>query len=100
MPNSETLIDVVDLSLSFGGVLSMNAVSMTVGRGELLALIGPNGAGKTSLLNCINGFYRPDSGSVSFKGKDITGGRARGMAQGRHLRSCRPRGGGQDLSGR
>jgi ABC-type branched-subunit amino acid transport system ATPase component len=72
MPAFETLIDVVELTLSFGRVLSLNAVSMTVGRGELLALIGPNGAGKTSRLNCINGFYRPDSGTIAFKEKDIT----------------------------
>jgi len=72
MPIAETIIEIAELSLSFGGVLSLNSVNLTVGRGELLALIGPNGAGKTSLLNCLNGFYRPDSGSISFKGKDIT----------------------------
>lgn len=72
MSISEKMIDIVELSLSFGGVLSLNSVSMAVGRGELLALIGPNGAGKTSMLNCLNGFYRPDSGRIVFKGKDIT----------------------------
>jgi len=41
--------------------------------GEILAIIGPNGAGKTCLLNCINGFYRPDRGTITFEDQDITG---------------------------
>ena len=50
----------------------MNGVSFDVRPGEILAIIGPNGAGKTSLLNCINGFYRPDSGSILFEGHEVT----------------------------
>lgn len=71
MSPEETILKVEDLSLSFGGVTALNAVSMDVRPGELLALIGPNGAGKTCLLNCINGFYRPDRGSVRYKGEEI-----------------------------
>ena len=48
-----------DLSLSFGGVSALVDVSMDIRDNEILAIIGPNGAGKTALLNCINGFYKP-----------------------------------------
>ncbi len=66
------LIQVNSLKLSFGGVLALNQIDLDIYEGELLALIGPNGAGKTCLLNCINGFYKPDSGHIKYKGKDIT----------------------------
>ncbi|MFH1479759.1 MAG: ABC transporter ATP-binding protein [Pseudomonadota bacterium] len=56
----------------FGGVSALNRVSLHVREWEILAVIGPNGAGKTCLLNCINGFYRPQSGSISFQGKEMT----------------------------
>jgi branched-chain amino acid transport system ATP-binding protein len=65
-------LEVRDLSLSFGGVIALSNVSLSVKTGELLAVIGPNGAGKTSLLNCLTGYYEPQSGSVLFNGKDIT----------------------------
>ncbi|MGD8228101.1 MAG: ABC transporter ATP-binding protein [Desulfobacteraceae bacterium] len=60
------------LTLSFGAVQALVNVSIEVKEHELLAIIGPNGAGKTSLLNCINGFYRPDMGGIYFLGEDIT----------------------------
>ena len=66
------LIQVESLKLSFGGVLALNQIDFNVYEGELLALIGPNGAGKTCLLNCINGFYKPEGGRIKYKGKDIT----------------------------
>ena len=56
------------LSLSFGGLRALDRVGMAVNRGELFAVIGPNGAGKTTLFNCISGLYRPDRGSILFKG--------------------------------
>jgi branched-chain amino acid transport system ATP-binding protein len=65
-------LDVSDLSLSFGGVMALGNVSLSVTTGELLAVIGPNGAGKTSLLNCLTGYYRPQKGTIIFNGKDIT----------------------------
>lgn len=65
-------LEVDNLSLSFGGVKALNRVDLRVKTGELLALIGPNGAGKTSLLNCLTGFYRPQTGNIRFNGKDIT----------------------------
>jgi branched-chain amino acid transport system ATP-binding protein len=67
-----SLASVSELSLSFGGVKVLTNISMDVFHGELLALIGPNGAGKTSFINCISGFYRPQSGRIIFDGKDVT----------------------------
>jgi branched-chain amino acid transport system ATP-binding protein len=58
--------------LSFGKVQALVDVSLQVREGEILGIIGPNGAGKTSLLNCINGFYRPQRGRIFFQGHDIT----------------------------
>jgi len=60
------------LHLSFGGVHALIDVSLDVREGEILSIIGPNGAGKTCILNCINGFYRPQQGNIYFEGRDIT----------------------------
>ena len=60
------------VSKRFGGVRAVEEVSIAVRRGEIASIIGPNGAGKTSLLNMISGFYRPDTGSITFDGHDIT----------------------------
>jgi branched-chain amino acid transport system ATP-binding protein len=68
------------LSLHFGGLLVLDAISLQIHPGELLALIGPNGAGKTSVLNCISGLYRPSDGKVVFEGRDITGYRPHAVA--------------------
>ena len=57
----------------FGGVVAVRDLSFDVPAGEVLGLMGPNGAGKTTLLNVIGGEYKPDSGTVKFKGNDITG---------------------------
>ncbi len=65
-------IKIQNLSLSFGGVKSLTDVSVDVRDREILAVIGPNGAGKTCLLNCINGFYKPQSGEIYFDDKRIT----------------------------
>ncbi len=61
------------LSLSFGAVEALKDVSITIAPGEIHAIIGPNGAGKSSLLNCLSGFYRPQSGAVLFESCEITG---------------------------
>jgi branched-chain amino acid transport system ATP-binding protein len=61
-----------NLSLSFGGVRALVDVSLDIRDNEILAIIGPNGAGKTSLLNCINGFYRPQKGEIYYDGQRIT----------------------------
>ncbi|HIP25789.1 MAG TPA: ABC transporter ATP-binding protein [Archaeoglobus profundus] len=65
-------LQIKNVTLKFGGVTALDNVSFDMKRGEILALIGPNGAGKTSLLNCISGFYKPQSGKIFFKGIDIT----------------------------
>jgi len=64
-----TLLAVESVSLSFGGVKAIRNVSFDIRKGEIRAIIGPNGAGKTSMLNVINGFYHPQEGTISFKGK-------------------------------
>jgi branched-chain amino acid transport system ATP-binding protein len=66
-------LSVAQLSLRFAGLVVLDAISLAVNPGELLALIGPNGAGKTSVLNCISGLYRPSAGVILFEGRDITG---------------------------
>jgi branched-chain amino acid transport system ATP-binding protein len=71
----ETQLAISGVSKHFGGVRAVEGVSLSVRRGGLVSVIGPNGAGKTSLLNMISGFYRPDTGSITFEGKDITGAR-------------------------
>lgn len=60
------------VSKRFGGVRAVEDVSLTVNRGQIVSIIGPNGAGKTSMLNMISGFYKPDTGSITFEGTDIT----------------------------
>ena len=61
-----------DISLSFGGIKALQHISFEVRDGEILSVIGPNGAGKTSLINSVNGFYKPQTGRIVFGGQDIT----------------------------
>src|SRR5437016_14173905 len=65
---NEVLLTVENISLSFGGVKALTDISFDIARGEVRAIIGPNGAGKSSLLNCINGFYHPQHGAITYKG--------------------------------
>jgi branched-chain amino acid transport system ATP-binding protein len=65
----DVLLAVENVSLSFGGVKAVSDVSFDIRKGEIRAIIGPNGAGKTSMLNIINGFYQPQQGRITFKGK-------------------------------
>jgi branched-chain amino acid transport system ATP-binding protein len=66
----QKLLSVLNVSLSFGGVKAITDVSFDILDGEVRAIIGPNGAGKTSMLNVINGFYHPQEGVISFRGKN------------------------------
>ncbi|CAN5605677.1 ABC transporter ATP-binding protein [soil metagenome] len=73
MPKAESAVLEADaLCLRFGAVETLKSVSLEVGPGEIHAVIGPNGAGKSSLLNCLSGFYRPQSGAVRFEGRDVS----------------------------
>jgi branched-chain amino acid transport system ATP-binding protein len=65
-------IRIENLSLSFGGVKALTDVNIDIKEREILAVIGPNGAGKTCVLNCINGFYKPQKGEIYFENRRIT----------------------------
>jgi branched-chain amino acid transport system ATP-binding protein len=67
------LLEIKQLSLSFGGIVALSQVDMSVKKGQLYAVIGPNGAGKTSLFNCLSGVYRPDSGDILLNGTSLLG---------------------------
>lgn len=67
------MLEVKNLGISFGGLRAVNAVDMTIEKGELYGLIGPNGAGKTTIFNLLTGVYKPSEGSVALDGTDITG---------------------------
>jgi branched-chain amino acid transport system ATP-binding protein len=67
------ILEIENVSLSFGGLQVLRNVRLDVLKGNVTALIGPNGAGKTALLNCISGIYRPQSGRIAFDGEDLIG---------------------------
>ncbi len=69
---TEILIRIENLFLAFGGVKALSDISIDIRAGEILAIIGPNGAGKTCVLNCINGFYKPQKGEIYFQNQRIT----------------------------
>ena len=66
------VLEAQNIHLTFGGLEALANVSFEVRAGEILAIIGPNGAGKTCILNCMNGFYRPQRGDIFFNDKTIT----------------------------
>ena len=67
-----SVLEVRDLSIRFGGLQALEGVSLSINEWEIVGLIGPNGAGKTTAFNCITGFYRPDTGTVTYRGEDVT----------------------------
>ncbi len=67
----EPILEVKNISLTFGGVKAITNISFNVLEHEIRAIIGPNGAGKSSMLNCINGIYKPQEGKVLFKGEEV-----------------------------
>jgi branched-chain amino acid transport system ATP-binding protein len=69
----EVLLKVENVRLSFGGIRALDGVSFEVREREILAIIGPNGAGKSSMLNVVNGFYRPQEGIITYKGRPHRG---------------------------
>jgi ABC-type uncharacterized transport system ATPase subunit len=68
---AEPIIRLEKLRKTFPGVVANDDISLEIGRGEIHALLGENGAGKTTLMNCVYGVYRPDSGKILWKGKDV-----------------------------
>ncbi len=68
----DTILELVDVRKSFGGVQAVTGASLTLARNEILGLIGPNGAGKTTIFDLISGFLTPDTGSITFDGHDVT----------------------------
>jgi branched-chain amino acid transport system ATP-binding protein len=75
------LLEARDIRKSFGGLLALSEVSLTIEPGEIYGLIGPNGAGKTTLFNVLTGLYKPDLGAVVFNGNDLTGRKPNLIAQ-------------------
>jgi branched-chain amino acid transport system ATP-binding protein len=69
----QPILEVETVTKTFGGIIALNRVSFQVRQGEILGIIGPNGSGKTTVVNCITGFVKPSSGTVRFRGNDITG---------------------------
>jgi branched-chain amino acid transport system ATP-binding protein len=70
--DKQVKLRIENLSLDFGGLRALDRVSLEIRDNEILAIIGPNGAGKTALLNCINGFYKPQQGEIYYDGQRIT----------------------------
>ena len=77
----EVILDVHDISLRFGGVRALTDISFDVREHEIRAIIGPNGAGKSSMLNCINGVYQPQQGSISLRGQTFRHMNSRQVAE-------------------
>ncbi|GFM31795.1 ABC transporter ATP-binding protein [Desulfovibrio subterraneus] len=76
-----SLVQLKDLTKTFGGLVAVNDVSFNVEQGSIVGLIGPNGAGKTTVFNLITGNYIPDTGQVLFDGKDLVGMRTNRIVQ-------------------
>jgi branched-chain amino acid transport system ATP-binding protein len=68
---SASLLSVRDVTIRFGGIVALDAVSFDLREGEILGLIGPNGAGKTTMFNCLTRLYTPSSGEIEFQGKSL-----------------------------
>ncbi len=77
----EVILDVKNISLRFGGVKALTDISFDVREHEVRAIIGPNGAGKSSMLNCINGVYQPQEGSITFRGQTFKHMNSRQVAE-------------------
>jgi branched-chain amino acid transport system ATP-binding protein len=77
----DVILDVRNISLRFGGVKALSDISFDVREHEIRAIIGPNGAGKSSMLNCINGVYKPQEGSITFRGRTFKHMNSRQVAQ-------------------
>ena len=79
--SGEVILDIKNISLAFGGVKALTDISFNVREHEVRAIIGPNGAGKSSMLNCINGVYTPQQGSINFRGQTFSHMNSRQVAE-------------------
>ena len=77
----DVMLEVQGISLAFGGVKALSDISFDVREHEVRAIIGPNGAGKSSMLNCINGVYTPQKGTITFRGKTFSHMNSRQVAE-------------------
>jgi branched-chain amino acid transport system ATP-binding protein len=77
----DVILEVNNISLAFGGVKALTDISFNVREHEVRAIIGPNGAGKSSMLNCINGVYSPQQGSITFRGQTFSNMNSRQVAE-------------------
>ncbi|MBL8289353.1 MAG: ABC transporter ATP-binding protein [Rubrivivax sp.] len=77
----EVILEVKNISLRFGGVKALTDISFDVREHEVRAIIGPNGAGKSSMLNCINGVYSPQEGTIAFRGRTFSHMNSRQVAE-------------------
>lgn len=71
--STQPLLLVNNLCMRFGGLLAVNNVALILNQGDIVSLIGPNGAGKTTVFNCLTGFYRPTSGSIKLRDRELAG---------------------------
>lgn len=71
--STQPLLLVNNLCMRFGGLLAVNNVALILNQGEIVSLIGPTGAGKTTVFNCLTGFYRPTSGSIKLRDRELAG---------------------------
>jgi branched-chain amino acid transport system ATP-binding protein len=74
------LLDAKNITKTFGGLVAVNDVTLTIEQGRIVSVIGPNGAGKTTFFNILTGIYKPDKGSVMFDGKPIAGAKPDAIA--------------------
>ena len=70
---SQSMIDVQDLTMRFGGLTALDKLNLQIHQGEVLGLLGPNGSGKTTFFNVLTGLYKATSGSISFDGQEVIG---------------------------
>jgi branched-chain amino acid transport system ATP-binding protein len=70
--SATALLEIADVTIRFGGIVALEAVTFSVGKGRIVGLIGPNGAGKTTLFNCLSRLYRPSRGDIRLNGRSLS----------------------------
>lgn len=78
---SETVLDVSEVTVTFGGIVALDGLSFSIKRGNICGLIGPNGAGKTTMFNVVSRIYNPSQGSITYEGRDLLAVPAHGIAR-------------------